>query len=184
MAAEYITKFRTDQGDKQVDYNALGNLPIINLDVLDTISLNTLVQSGVYTFVARTVDEWADDEYTGEMKNYTMSCYYRVTVSVLTQNQYTTYITQKIEQFHANSNSDGHYWKNCIILRTFNIHHEEQDDGSYINTVENVKEIPLLIDNEPYNLVTKGYVDNKIGDIETALDGIIAIQNELLGVSE
>lgn len=137
------------------DHSKDANVHIINLDVLETISLNDLTKPGVYTFIALTVDEWTDDEYTGVMKNDTMSCYYRVTVSVLTQNQYTTYITQKIEQFSGSYDSNGHYWKNCIILRTFNIHHEEQDDGSYINTIENVKEIPLLIENEPYNLVTK-----------------------------
>ena len=32
--------------------------------------------------------------------------------------------------------------------------------------------------------VDKKYVDNKIGDIETALDSIMAIQSELMGVSE
>ena len=33
-------------------------------------------------------------------------------------------------------------------------------------------------------LPSKDYVDDQIGDIETALDGIIAIQNQLMGVSE
>lgn len=33
-------------------------------------------------------------------------------------------------------------------------------------------------------LASEEYVDNQIGDIETALDGIIAIQNQLMGVSE
>ena len=40
------------------------------------------------------------------------------------------------------------------------------DNGWRINTV---------------SLSSKEYVDNQIGDIETALDGIIAIQNELMG---
>ena len=35
-----------------------------------------------------------------------------------------------------------------------------------------------------YSLADKDYVDEQIGDIETALDGIIAIQNQLMGVSE
>ncbi len=33
-------------------------------------------------------------------------------------------------------------------------------------------------------LATEKYVDDKVGDIETALDSIIAVQNELMGVSE
>lgn len=41
------------------------------------------------------------------------------------------------------------------------------------------KEVPL-----DENAATKTYVDSTIGDVETALDGIITIQNNLLGVSE
>jgi hypothetical protein len=36
-------------------------------------------------------------------------------------------------------------------------------------------------ENPVQNKVVKGYVDGQIGDIETALDSIIAIQNSLIG---
>lgn len=39
-------------------------------------------------------------------------------------------------------------------------------------------------ENAVQNKVIKEYVDNITGDIETALDSIIAIQNNILGVSE
>ncbi len=35
--ADYIKKFRTSEGDKQVDYNALGNLPLTIKDVYDFV---------------------------------------------------------------------------------------------------------------------------------------------------
>lgn len=38
--------------------------------------------------------------------------------------------------------------------------------------------------NAVQNKVIKNYIDESIGDIETALDSIIAIQNNLMGVSE
>lgn len=41
-----------------------------------------------------------------------------------------------------------------------------------------------FVETEPtteYSIATKGYVDGLVGDIETALDNIIAIQNELIG---
>ena len=39
-------------------------------------------------------------------------------------------------------------------------------------------------ENAVQNKVIKAYVDGITGDIETALDSIIAIQNNLVGVSE
>lgn len=39
-------------------------------------------------------------------------------------------------------------------------------------------------DNSTITFATQDYVDEQLGDIETALDGIIAIQNQLMGVSE
>ena len=40
--------------------------------------------------------------------------------------------------------------------------------------------VPALEENK----ADKAFVEDQLGDIETALDGIIAIQNELMGVSE
>lgn len=33
--ADYITKIRTNQGDKQIDYNALANKPIVSVPISD-----------------------------------------------------------------------------------------------------------------------------------------------------
>lgn len=46
------------------------------------------------------------------------------------------------------------------------------------------KEMSDTSENAVQNKVIKAYVDGITGDIETALDSIISIQNELLGVSE
>jgi hypothetical protein len=39
----------------------------------------------------------------------------------------------------------------------------------------------IQADIDLWNVIVKVYVDGKVGDIETALDGIISIQNSLIG---
>ena len=64
--AEYITKIRTNQGDKQIDYTALANLPTINNPnlLINSNFRNPVNQRGEtsYTFngagVAYTIDRW------------------------------------------------------------------------------------------------------------------------------
>ena len=59
-------------------------------------------------------------------------------------------------------------------------------------TQEAVENISIDIDTEMsdtstnavQNKVVKTYIDESVGDINTALDSIIAIQNNLMGVSE
>lgn len=115
--AEYITKFRTDQGDKQVDYNALGNLPKIDAEI---------------------------DENSGNA----------------VQNKAVAAALKKISNGGAGGES--------ITVDT------ELSESSE-NPVQNKVIVEAL-----KNCATK----KEIGDIETALDSIIAIQNGILGVSE
>lgn len=56
-----------------------------------------------------------------------------------------------------------------------------QTDERKADYVRN-KKMSLIVDDVGY--ATESYVDEKLGDIETALDNIIAIQNNLMGVSE
>lgn len=64
--SQYITKIRTDQGDKQIDYNALANLPTIsnpNL-LINGDFRNPVNQRGQTTYIAEnaqtiyTIDRW------------------------------------------------------------------------------------------------------------------------------
>lgn len=40
---DYITKIRTIDGDKQIDYNALANLPIVEGVMTGTLTVNGIV---------------------------------------------------------------------------------------------------------------------------------------------
>ena len=52
---------------------------------------------------------------------------------------------------------------------------------SYVLTEEDKQEIAGMVDVGGGDSYTKAEIDAKIGDIETALDSIIAIQNSLIG---
>lgn len=56
--ADYITKIRTNEGDKQIDYNALANLPASVMDATNTV----ISPNADYAEVG----EWADGNPTGE----------------------------------------------------------------------------------------------------------------------
>ena len=55
---------------------------------------------------------------------------------------------------------------------------EENGTGSSITTDTEMSDTS---ENAVQNKVIKSYVDGKLGDIETALDGIISLQNSLIG---
>ena len=57
------------------------------------------------------------------------------------------------------------------------------EQGSYAETYAKEENIPVKY-TDVSDIATKQYVDSTIGDIDTALDNIIAIQNELLGISD
>lgn len=52
------------------------------------------------------------------------------------------------------------------------------NDGTYRAYIENLYVPPTA---EDHYAVNKGYVDNLVGDIESALDSVIALQNSLIG---
>lgn len=58
------------------------------------------------------------------------------------------------------------------------------DSGSGGGSIIIDTEMSDTSENAVQNKVIKAYVDGITGDIETALDNIIAIQNGLMGVSE
>lgn len=70
---------------------------------------------------------------------------------------------------------------NCYHL--INVYYESTEEEWNAITINTTGNEPLLSATIHYNWVPamKNYVDEKLGDIETALDNIIAIQNTLIG---
>lgn len=72
--AEFITKIRTDEGDKQIDYSALANLPAINNNLLINSDFRSPINqrwkttysggaANTTTDVMYTIDRWAKRNY-------------------------------------------------------------------------------------------------------------------------
>lgn len=72
---------------------------------------------------------------------------------------------------------DG-YDAQLIDLKCYNMRSSQEDDCIYFysDIISNISQ-----GNQPGSVVRKDYVDNAVGDIETALDNIIAIQEALIG---
>jgi hypothetical protein len=119
----------------QCDYHNLGNF------LEESFSINTLVETGIYAFNAVTVEEWGDESYSGVMSNHNMPSEYRVSVSTNVSMLDVKSVRQIVEQH--NYDNSGHY-NNYIVMRTFTLTSEYRD-GSIIETISDVAELPLLV---------------------------------------
>ena len=68
----------------------------------------------------------------------------------------------------------------AVIKNEEEIKNLKSNSGSNVNITIDT-EMSDTSENPVQNKVVKGYVDGQIGDIDTALDSIIAIQNSLIG---
>ena len=105
------------------------------------------------------------------------------------QNGKTVFLTAGMTQYsimacHETVSIFGYYSIEDQELYTYSVH----DDGTvyldYLRLVAYQDNGTLYQDAEPqedWEVANKAYVDGQVGDIETALDSIIAIQNELIG---
>ena len=101
--AEYITKIRTNEGDKQIDYAALANLPGINNNLLINSDFrinqrgkNSYIQTNTWKY---SVDRW---KYIGLM-TVTVNESGTVTLSKSDNND-KTYFSQQLEDIHGAGN--------------------------------------------------------------------------------
>ena len=114
--ADFIKKFRTNQGDKRLDYNALGNLPTIDSE-LDENSKNAVQNNVVATAVKELSNKIEENPPGGDAPQITIDS-------------------------ELSENSE--------------------------NPVQNKVIVEAL-----KNYATNDSVDEKIGDVETALENII-----------
>lgn len=160
MAAEYITKFRTDQGDKQVDYNALGNLPVTNFTIHSKSELDELMNPGIYKIHSIPSEAFLKSEYFFVIVSGSVGFMSELTQTKIEADQYSQ------RNYNPNlTDSEGLIvggWEDWITLGI----------------------VDSALNESSTNAVQNKAVAKAIGDIETALDKIIAIQNTLLGVSE
>lgn len=106
--ADYITKIRTNEGDKQIDYNALANLPELNTMfsnpnlLINSDFRNPVNQRGQTTYTEGTerygVDRWLLYNSTREVVN-------SKSITVTNVGEATTWCAQKFERPLDNSES-------------------------------------------------------------------------------
>lgn len=144
---DYIKRIRTSDGDKQIDYNALANLPAtfdyyIEINQDGFFDYDKLTDAGIYLLCQK-----PDENYSGPpWQHYRLLTVVNGDPDHLIQTEYDL--------------SNG----GC---RTRDNYDEEISTGGEWNAWENL-------------FVYKSTFDAAIGDIEDALDAIIAMQNSLI----
>lgn len=193
--ADYITGINTPQGKKKIDYNSLANLPSIG----DTIDLTTNDKESIVNAIneinaehsTTAVVSGIDELYLLNISSISHTI--TITVNGLSLGEYELWFRYMIY-----SEEDGDWISDDRSIMI-------NGDGEYsLITENNIKNASIVLNNftegsnpddpigatliaeyKPDTIATNvDILKAQMGDIETALDSIIAMQNELMGVSE
>lgn len=182
MANEFIRRIRTDKGDMQYDFTALGNMPMVITDlgefVLDAekedpwdeyaIACQSAKETGIYKISVKE-GPYVDTEMlfvvnSTDMEGHETIFQMMLTNDVTNEPDSSVYWLPKVRKYYYDS-MDGKYkwsiWQNEAFedrrRRVDEITNYNKDETFYYPSVKAVAD----------------YVNSAIGDVETALENII-----------